>query len=450
MNTDRLKNGDDETIITVEFIDLPNEIILDDSVKTTLESEYLLTENKTFKIIKRYKNGGKAKVSVEALHPTHESCHNLLELTNSKLKTQYEGLALTSANKTKNAELRKSIWENFSKDNNIDDGLLLKQYEVDTSKEDTKRIIEKINTFLPLYTLFQADRKNHDGDSEIQDPMKIAIKEILATEEIQERLIFIANKVSESLAIVGEETLEKIKEMDENLAKTLNPTLPEHSKLKWEDTFKNVSITGDDNIPINKRGSGVRRLILLNFFRADAERRIRESSGANVIYAIEEPETSLQNDFQIQLIQAFKRLSEANKTQVILTTHSPTIVKQLDFEDIKLITIDNKKKKSMQVSEDVVPYPSINEVNYLAFDEISEEYHNELYGIIDELDRMKEFKDGKPQIPYLRGEKKEWNLTLTEYVRHQIHHPENRLNDRYTHKMLIESVLIMREFLLGI
>ncbi|MEY8403925.1 AAA family ATPase [Oscillospiraceae bacterium 44-34] len=39
------------------------------------------------------------------------------------------------------------------------------------------------------------------------------------------------------------------------------------------DVFKSVSITSDENIPINKRGSGSKRLILLNFFRAEVERR---------------------------------------------------------------------------------------------------------------------------------------------------------------------------------
>ena len=45
-----------------------------------------------------------------------------------------------------------------------------------------------------------------------------------------------------------------------------------------------------ENIPINKRGSGVKRLILFKFFRAEAERRLQESNTTSIIYAIEEPE----------------------------------------------------------------------------------------------------------------------------------------------------------------
>ena len=58
------------------------------------------------------------------------------------------------------------------------------------------------------------------------------------------------------------------------------------------------TITGDNDIPINKRGSGIRRLILINFFRAEAERRIREMNAPSIIYAIEEPETSQHAEHQ--------------------------------------------------------------------------------------------------------------------------------------------------------
>ena len=60
--------------------------------------------------------------------------------------------------------------------------------------------------------------------------------------------------------------------MDESLAQQLNPQI---AVKKWETLF-NVSITGDEDIPINKRGSGVKRLVLLNFFRAKAEQQARE------------------------------------------------------------------------------------------------------------------------------------------------------------------------------
>lgn len=90
--------------------------------------------------------------------------------------------------------------------------------------------------------------------------------------------------------------------MDSNLASTLTPNFK--SEPKFDSLFK-LSIQSDQGISINKRGSGVTRLILLNFFRAEAERRMSESSSQNVIYAFEEPETSQHPKHQEMLMKYF-------------------------------------------------------------------------------------------------------------------------------------------------
>lgn len=52
----------------------------------------------------------------------------------------------------------------------------------------------------------------------------------------------------------------------------------------------------------------MRRLILLNYFRAEAERQ-RESD-RSIIYALEEPETAQHPDWQRMLYSALVELSE--------------------------------------------------------------------------------------------------------------------------------------------
>ncbi|EAD1885563.1 ATP/GTP-binding protein, partial [Listeria monocytogenes] len=311
-------------------------------------------------------------------------------------------------------------------------------------------IWDKLQTYLPIYTLFQSDRKNSDGDNEVQDPLKEAVKEILSDEKIQDTFRCITEEVTQKLSEVSNRTLEKLREMSQDTANTLEPLIPEFSSLKWGDVFKNVSITGDQNIPINKRGSGVKRLILLNFFRAEAERRLEVLNASNVIYAIEEPETSQHSDNQKKLIDAFIDLSNVPNTQIVLTTHSANIVKKLDISHLRLITISGTSKVIECVSKGQLPYTSLNEVNYLAFNEISEEYHNELYGYIEEQGILKVFKQNKPTQPYNRvrgGSKVTEQKILTEYIRHQIHHPENQLNKRYTESELASSIELMRDFI---
>ena len=238
--------------------------------------------------------------------------------------------------------------------------------------------------------------------------------------------------------------------MNPEIANTLNPNIPSNETLKWIDVFKNVSIIGDDCIPINKRGSGVKRLILLNFFRAEAERRAKESERP-VIYAIEEPETSQHTDHQKILIRAFKELAETNNTQILLTTHSPIVVKELKFENLRLISNEEQDKIITSIEKNNLPYPSLNEINFIAFRDLTEEYHNELYGYIEAEELLGSFKRGKQTMVYkktYKGQEKEENIILSEYIRHQIHHPENSLNIKYTFEQLEESVNLMREFII--
>ena len=317
----------------------------------------------------------------------------------------------------------KKTWKKYS------DHLELKDIEIDIAKEDTKKIWDKLSIYLPTYSLFQADRKNSDNDNEVQDPLKEAVKQIIKDEDLQATLTQIANTVRNKVEEVASRTLEKIREMDPEIAKSLNPIIPSSTDLKWQDVFKNVSICGDDNIPMNKRGSGVRRLILLNFFRAEAERRVENHANTTIIYAIEEPETSQHTKNQYKLINTFKELSKLDKTQILLTTHSAHIVKNLSFEDIRLLTDYDNKKYIENISSKQLNYLSLNEVNYLAFEEASEEYHNELYGYIERNEWLKDYKSSRylphQLMEYIQENKNgsltKKNICLTEYIRHQIH-----------------------------
>ena len=52
---------------------------------------------------------------------------------------------------------------------------------------------------MPLYFLFQSDRKNSDGDSEVQNPMKLAVQEILKDARLKISLDKVALEVEKKL-----------------------------------------------------------------------------------------------------------------------------------------------------------------------------------------------------------------------------------------------------------
>ena len=362
---------------------------------------------------------------------------------NSELKKLLEDAGLDCPDKTKNAELRKAIWQGQS-------SLQLAESEIEVAKIDAKSIWEQLKSYMPMYNLFQSDRKNTDTDDEVQDPMRIAVKEILADPEIQADLARVAQAVKTRLDEVASRTLEKLRELNLAIANSLDPQLPEPTALKWADVFKSVAITGDNDIPINKRGSGVKRLVLISFFRAEAERRQSESSLPDIVYAIEEPETSQHPEHQRNLTDALIALSSSRNTQVLLTTHSPEIVKRLKFDNLLLVS-GTHPDRVCAILEHELPYPSLNEVNFVAFGEATFEYHNELYGFIEAQGRLSDYKIGKSTRDYNKllrdGSTQLEQKILTEYVRHQIHHPENRTNVPFTSSELSQSIDDMRAFL---
>lgn len=442
------RDGDKTDIsISVCFCNLPATIIIDATNETTLQDEHLLNKDGLLEITKRFPNGGSPKISICAMHPTNPDCCDLLSKKDSDLKKLIKAKSIPCDDYARNASMRTAIWQYYAED------LRIEPVEIDVTKGDTKSIWDKLQKSLPLYSLFQSDRKNSDTDSEVQDPLREAVKEILCDEALRSTLDEVAATVETKLQDVASRTLEKLREMNPDVANTLSPIIPSADALKWADVFKSVSIAGDESIPINKRGSGTKRLILLNFFRAEVERRQTEAQTSSVIYAIEEPETSQHSENQKRLIQALSELAKHANVQVIITTHSATIVRALAFNNIRLIRMLEGQKVIENVAPRQLPFLSLNEVNYLAFSEISEGYHNELYGYIEEMKWLKDYLDGKPTVEYTRiakdGSLKVERIPETEYIRHQIHHPENTHNPRFTDEQLRGSIETMRAFIIA-
>jgi predicted ATPase len=330
-------DGKDLTIIC-EFEDLPDEAIIDDNVPTNFHVEYLLNAQGLLEIHKTY-SGHTASpkctsIAAYAVHPTSDKVNDLIQLKNPELKKRAKELRvdLGDVDQKVNAQLRKSIRDSV-------DDLKLQPVMVPLNDENAKKAWDGIKAYIPTFALFKSDRTSTDQDPEAQDPLKTAVKEAIKQKETE--LNELSAHVETEVKRIAEKTLEKLREMDPNLAQQLNPQI---SVKKW-DTLFSVSITGDEDIPINKRGSGVKRLILLNFFRAKAEQRAIERSNIPVIYAIEEPETSQHPHNQRLLMSALMNLASDN--QVIITTHTPMLARTLPDRCLRYIR--EKADKSREV-----------------------------------------------------------------------------------------------------
>jgi AAA15 family ATPase/GTPase len=326
--------SDTKVSISCVFDDLPKQLVIDELHPTDLAAEYLLNQDGKLEIVKGFNCSGSGKVKAasvyaRASHPTADKYNDLLTLTNAKLKQRAKelGVDVTNVNQTINTELRRAIWAHTS-------DLQCRMENIELKSEAAEKIWDQLKKHLPVFALFKSDRPSTDQDGEAQDPMKSAIKEAIKKQEAM--LNDIAEKVKEEVQEIANRTVEKIREMNPDLAKQLTPRV---TNKNWDSLFS-VTLTGDEDIPINKRGSGTRRLVLLNFFRAEAEKEA-EGKGAGVIYAIEEPETSQHPNNQKMLIDAFEDLSNLVGCQVFLTTHNPMLARRFTQASLRYVTRQN-------------------------------------------------------------------------------------------------------------
>ena len=63
-------------------------------------------------------------------------------------------------------------------------------------------------------------------------------------------------------------------------------------------------------------------------------------------------------------MEALKNLSKKEGVQIIITTHSPNIIKQLQFENIRVVKNNENIKEIIKLEKHVLPIPSLNEINY--------------------------------------------------------------------------------------
>lgn len=209
---------------------------------------------------------------------------------------------------------------------------------------------------------------------------------------------------------------------------------------------------------VSDKGAGMQRALTLSL--------IRYISIVSNVYAkkqlfffIDEPETFLHPMAQEKLLDTFEEIAE--RSQVFITTHSPYLLRNFKKDAHKLMIFEKDENGNNKLQNDNQTLslfgessPTWGEINYFAFDVLSVEFHNELYGFL-QAKAMDEDEDNyfeKDFDQWLVGKcfaadknyiglKKdgttyEDNRTLPTYIRNLIHHPENKCNEPYTEEEL--------------
>lgn len=156
---------------------------------------------------------------------------------------------------------------------------------------------------------------------------------------------------------------------------------------------------------------------------------------------IDEPEICLHPKAQERLLDAILEISRTK--QVFLTTHSPYFISTNHLHRVGLFIF---KKANNQHSIEVIggnnrllPWsPTWGEINFKAYQLPTIEFHNELYGRLQEISTQTQIIgfDGWLEAQGL-PKNKNWtkeangvagnsvNVTLQTFIRNKIHHPEN-------------------------
>lgn len=231
--------------------------------------------------------------------------------------------------------------------------------------------------------------------------------------------------------------------------------------------FKTGEIMLSDNgitTCVEEKGTGMQRALALSLIQVYAEisnQTDEDETAKPILFFLDEPETFLHPKAQNRLLDSLEKL--AQNSQIFITTHSPYLLKKFDRSNHQ-ISIFSKDALSNKVENKEIlnlfgdTSPTWGEINHFAFGVESIEFHNELYGFLQQRAMQedisnyfeKEFENwlvskGLVSLKnkYVRlfkdGNIKNEDKTLQTFIRNVIHHPENT-NNSYTESDLSKSI----------
>lgn len=231
--------------------------------------------------------------------------------------------------------------------------------------------------------------------------------------------------------------------------------------MKYE---KVITVNGHKEILFNKEGveveidklsTGEKQVVFRGAYLLKNINQLKDS-----VVMIDEPELSMHPKWQCEILKYYKNLffdkSNEQTVQLFVASHSEAVISAAlkDMDKSKVIVLNrfnNKVTSNGIINPAVLPYTLAAEVNYQAFGVLSTDYHNALYGYMEAEGWKTEFDALQDSVQYTKlkrnGSTEVCMISMTEKIRHIIHHPENSHNS-YSAEDLQISIDKMRRFII--
>lgn len=238
-------------------------------------------------------------------------------------------------------------------------------------------------------------------------------------------------------------------ELSDTLTKFIKNKWRKHPiKIKIKVNNHNLSfLVEDEQISYNakvvsQRSDGFKQLV--SFLLTVAAENNNDDFNYKILL-LDEPEIHLHPSAQIDLLFELLKVSNSKDYNNIIfyATHSPYMIDRVSLNRSFKVTKKNNEKTEIEKIR--INQTTFSEINYEIFDIPTTDYHNELYGLIEE--RKKSLLTGlsKDRIWFNSLKNENENVSSSTYIRHSIHHPENAKNRKYTLQQLRKSINLLRE-----
>jgi predicted ATP-dependent endonuclease of OLD family len=337
-------NPNDGVVIEVSFTSLPATIKLEDGVKTTFQDEMLLDTDARLRVRKVYPRSSLAKYNVLLITKDFEDDRfaglSLLKEKELNERCTAIGIEVTKSGRGITNKGKREALRTRAQAEGIE---LIKRELALTAKGE---LWKKIASFFPEFVLFETDTRLGVGETSFQSQFRPIVKTATEQSDVVNARDAFTGLIEQALQGEINKIFPLLQQYtDVFMGLTAQPV------FSWDKAVA-FQILGKDQYGVenslDRRGSGIRRLLMVAFFQYLAERET-EANG-DFVFAIEEPENCLHPGLQRDLVASFRQLAEKGY-QVIVTSHSPVFAGASPIEDLALVVRDAGVASGIQTPE---------------------------------------------------------------------------------------------------